>query len=67
VLCDKDSFLPLMVVKSLLSEIAFFLELKKRPKEALLRTLKKAFSRKSLKRQLDLGQRNKILALPARR
>ncbi|WP_167543008.1 hypothetical protein [Flavobacterium sinopsychrotolerans] len=49
----KTIFLPQMAVKSLLGENVFFIGLKKRPKEALLRPYKKAFSRKSLKQQLD--------------
>jgi hypothetical protein len=39
-----------------LRESAFFIELKKRPTEALLSTYKKAYSMKSLKRQLDWAQ-----------
>jgi hypothetical protein len=43
-----------MEVKSFLRENAFFTELKKRPREALLRSWKKAFSKKNLQRTAGL-------------
>lgn len=51
---EFQNLLPQMEVKSFLRENAFFTELKKRPREALLRSWKKAFSKKNLQRTAGL-------------
>jgi hypothetical protein len=53
--CKLITFLmPQMEVKSFFRENVFFAELKKRPKEALLCSWKKAFSKKNLQRTAGL-------------
>ncbi|AWG20209.1 hypothetical protein FFWV33_01045 [Flavobacterium faecale] len=47
--------MPQMVVKSILRENGFSIGFKKRPKEALLKTNKKPFCDKILKRTVGLG------------